>query len=178
MKIIQSTTTHQSGQVTSTGGVADPLDTLARQAQAQENADNADTLDGPTLPGEAEAVPAMTNAQCFAMMLEMVRDVLCSFAKVESPKLTLSSEKIAPAADALGAVADKYGLSLASAAGNYMIEIKAGLIVIPLVLAFRAGLQKEIKDEQAKKKAIEPGAPTAQAVQDLTPQATPHHVVG
>jgi hypothetical protein len=83
----------------------------------------------------------------------MLRDVLCSFAKVETPKVTLSADKIAPAADALGAVADKYGLNLAGAASNYMIEIKAALIVVPMLLAFRAGLMTEIAADNAKQQA-------------------------
>ena len=178
MTVTQFPTTHQGGGVISTGGAADPLDLLARQAANQEAADLAASAGADALTGEAEAVPAMTNAQCFAMMLEMVRDVLCSFAKVESPKVTLSDDKIAPAADALGAVADKYGLNLASSAGNYIIEIKAGVIVIPLLLAFRASLMDEMQASRAKKKAIDPAAPVAQAVQDATPKPTPHYAVG
>jgi hypothetical protein len=131
----------------------DPLELLARQAANQEAADNADTMQAQAQPGEAEAAPAMSNAQCFSMVLEMLRDVLCSFAKVETPKVTLSADKIAPAADALGAVADKYGLNLAGAASNYMIEIKAALIVVPMLLAFRAGLMTEIAADNAKQQA-------------------------
>ena len=178
MNAIQTSQTHQGGQVTSTGGAADPLDTLARQAQAQENADNADALGADALPGEAEAVPSMTNAQCLLMAGEVIRETLCSFAKVETPKETLSSDKLQPAADAIGAVLDKHGLNLAGVAGDYMAEIKALLLTVPLVLACRAGLQGEIAAAKAKKKAIEPGAPAAQAVQELTPQATPHYDLG
>lgn len=143
-------------QNTETVGV-DPLDLLARKAASQEAADNAENQPETGAPGEAPQDPGMSNAQCFAMILEMVRDVLCSVAKVESPKSTLSAEKIAPAAEALGAVADKYGLSLAGAAGNYMVEIKAALVVVPMLLAFRAGLVGEIKAEKARIAASETG---------------------
>jgi hypothetical protein len=123
---------------------SDPLDMLASQAEAQQ----AGEALAAAPEGEAEA-PGLSNAQCFAMAFEMVRDTLCSFAHVKTPKQTLSADKIQPAADALGAVADKYGINLAGAAGNYMVEIKAAMLTVPLLLAFRGGLMTEIKEMKA-----------------------------
>lgn len=177
------TITHNNfqGSVISTGMPADPLDQLASKAAQQEAADNLENSvndpNAPAAPGEAQAAPGMTNAQCFSMLLEMVRDVLCSFAKVESPKTTLSADKIEPAAEALGAVADKYGLSLAGAAGNYMVEIKAALVVVPILLAFRAGLVQEIAADKAKRAAVAGTVATLVASSEPAP-LTGLHVVG
>lgn len=161
---MQTTQINQNGNVTSTGRIPDPLDLLAQKAAHQERMDGAENdAQNMEASGEDEASPGvMTNAQCFSMMLEMLRDVLCGFAKVESPKTTLSNDKIAPAAEALGAVADKYGFNLSSAAGDYMVEIKAALVVIPIVLAMRVGLLAEIAVDKAKrlvKNASDQGLP-------------------
>lgn len=150
---MQVITNHSQGGVTSTG-IPDPLDLLSRQAQAQENADKAETLDGAALPGEAPAETSMGNAACVAMVFEMMRGALVTMANCKSPLVTLSDEKIKPAAEALGAVADKYGIQLAGVAGDYMVELKAAVIVVPMVWAFRGGLVLEIEADKAHRKAL------------------------
>lgn len=136
---------------------ADQLDTLAAQA---------DALDLPA-PGAAPggeggevAAPALTNAQCLSLGYEMARDTLCSFAKVHSPKSTLSNDVIKPMAEAQAAVLDKYGISLQSLGGDYMLEIKAAIVTVPVLLAFRAALVVEMQD---LKKLSNPETETAGA---------------
>ncbi len=126
-----------------------PLEALADQAQE---------LITPPADGDGDAVatddtpaPRMSNAQVLMMGVELVRDTLCSFAKVNSPKATMSNEVMQPVVDANAAVLDKYGIDLNSAAGDYMTEIKAALVTVPVLLAIRSGLQDELRD--AKKPA-------------------------
>lgn len=122
---------------------ASPLEALADQAQ---------DLISPPADGEGDAVttddapaPRMSNAQVLMMAVELVRDTLCSFAKVNSPKTTMSNEVMQPVVDANAAVLDKYGIDLNSAAGDYMTEIKAALVTVPVLLAIRSGLQDELR---------------------------------
>lgn len=139
----------------------DPLDMLADEA-----ADLTSTITGddaqPGAAPEAQA-PSLTNAQCLAMGWEIIRDTLCAVAKVSTPKTTLSAEAIGPMAEAQAAVLDKYGIDLASMSGNYMVEIKAAIVTLPVLLAFRVGLQGELaaanKADKADKPAPAPPPP-------------------
>lgn len=132
---------------------ADPLDILASQAsfeQASANEANA------SLPG-AELLPAdMSNTKCLMMVIEILRETMCSFAKVSSPRQTMKNELMEPVADALGAVLDKYGISLSGVAGDFMTEIKAAIVTIPVLLSIRAGLQTEIREKKQKPTEKEP----------------------
>lgn len=122
---------------------ASPLEALADQAQELITPDTANSDEAGS--DEAAPAPRMTNAQVLMMAVELVRDTLCSFAKVNSPKVTMSNEVMQPVVDANAAVLDKYGIDLNSAAGDYMTEIKAALVTVPVLLAIRAGLQDELR---------------------------------
>ncbi len=136
----------------------DATDLLAAQADALDAASNVTT--GPDGEAQAQEKPALTNEQCLCMGYAMLRETLCSFAKVESPKATLSDDVIAPMAKAQAGVLEKYGINLQSIGGDYMVEIQAAIVTVPVLLAFRAGLQLEIRES----KKIEPGPATADAV--------------
>ena len=124
-----------------TAAAVDPLDLLATLAASL----GAETAANDSQAGDGAAKPAdLTNTQCLAMAVEIVRETLCSFAKVQSPKTTMSNEVMAPVAEALGAVFDKYGISLSGVAGDYMTEIKAAIVAVPVLLSIRSGLQAEV----------------------------------
>lgn len=135
----------------------DPLDDLAAQAQALDAAGAPSTPDA--APAEA-APPALTNAQCLMMAGQTVREALCAFAKVQSPKSTLDDGTLQTVADAIAPVLDKYGVNLASVAGDYMAELRAAIVTVPVILAARAGLIAEIAASKASKTEA-PAAPVA-----------------
>lgn len=134
----------------------DPLDALASQA-ASEQIVTEQGADGQPLAADAPPVD-MSNDKCLMMAFEVMRETLCSFAKVASPKQTMSNEAMQPVADAVGAVLDKYGVSLSGVAGDFMTEIKAAIVTVPVLLSIRAGLQAEIKAKQEKPAEIESAA--------------------
>ena len=80
----------------------------------------------------------------------IIRDTLCTVAKVSSPKKTLSDAALAPVADAIGAVLDKYGVNLGAMAGDWIIEIRAAFVTVPLIIAARAALMSEIAAMKAE----------------------------
>lgn len=126
----------------------DPLDLLANEAA------NNDAAAGPPADGQAagtDAAPAvdMSNTQCLMMAFEVMRETLCSFAKLASPKQTMSNEIMQPVSEAIGAVLDKYGISLSGVAGDFMTEIKAAIVSVPVLLSIRAGVQAELRSKQA-----------------------------
>lgn len=130
----------------------DPLDALANQATTEQA--GADAASGGLSPGGEVVATDLTNAQCLMMAFEIMRETLCSFAKVTSPKTTMANEIMLPVADSVGAVLDKYGVSLSGVAGDFMTELKAAIATVPVLLSIRAGIQAEIA---AKKR--EPDAP-------------------
>ena len=125
---------------------ADPLDLLASQAAKEQSLAGADGN-----PLDADAAPVeMTNSKCLLMAFEVMRETLCSFAKVASPKQTMTNEIMEPVADAVGAVLDKYGISLSGVAGDFMTELKAAIVTVPVLLSIRAELQSEIHAKKEK----------------------------
>ncbi|WP_341904034.1 hypothetical protein [Polaromonas sp. YR568] len=126
---------------------ASPLAALADQAQGllQPPAETG----GDTPEGEVTAPGKMSNAQVLMMAVELVRDTLCTFAKVTSPKTTMANEVMQPVVDANAAVLDKYGVDLSKATGDYMTEIKAAMVTVPVLLAIRSGLSEELKAAKA-----------------------------
>lgn len=124
----------------------DQLDLLAIQAASEQVLTGAD---GQPLATDAAPVE-MTNAKCLLMAFEVMRETLCSFAKVTSPKQTMTNEIMEPVADAVGAVLDKYGISLSGVAGDFMTELKAAIVTVPVLLSIRAGLQTEIIAKKEK----------------------------
>jgi hypothetical protein len=140
----------------------DPLDALA--GAANDAMAPALESDG---DGEGVADPQkLTNAQCLMMVCEIVRDTLCSFAKVTSPKTTMANEVMQPVADSVAAVLDKYGVDLSAAAGDYMIEIKAAITTVPVLLAIRGGLMVELAAAKKQLETVAPGAPLMAVVVD------------
>lgn len=140
-------------------GPADPLDALAGEAeQLQAGIDQASGA--PVGDGQQQPAPALTNAQCIAMALEIVRETTCAFAKVSSLKRTLSAESVGAIAESVGPVFDKYGVNLSAMTGDYMVEIKAATVAGPLLLV----AWKELREEMAamRAKPVEP-APEAAA---------------
>lgn len=130
----------------------DPLDLLAIQAGSEQGA--ADLANAGQTGDDGEVATQLTNAQCLCMAYELMRDTLCEFAKVTSPKSTLSDDVIKPMAEAQAKVLDKYGINLQSMGGDYMLEIKAAIVTVPVLLAFRAGLQDEMKAAKKETEAV------------------------
>lgn len=121
------------------------LDDLAKQADnlnsQQPDPDNAQ-------PGQAAPLP-MTNAQALGAAFELVRETLCIVANVQSPRTTLATDKLQPIADAWGAVCDKRGISLVDMLGDYILELKALGMTVPLFLVAKAALAAEIADKKS-----------------------------
>lgn len=138
---------------------ANPLDALA--AQADQAASPPPPADGEAAPGEDAKPPAkLSNEQCLMMVIEMVRETLCKIAKVESPKSTMSNEVMQPVVDSWGEVLSKYGIDLSAAAGDYIVEIKAAILTVPVLLAIRSGLQAEVKASKVTTVDAAPAAGT------------------
>lgn len=145
----------------------DPLEQLAGEAEAlqagidQANQEAAGEGGAPA----AAAPPVLTNAQCLAMGLQIVRETLCAVAKVSSPKRTLDDATITTVADAVAPVLEKYGINLQGMAGGYMLELRAAMVTVPVLLAFRAGLLDELRAMKAKPvdQASAAPAPAAEA---------------
>lgn len=140
--------------ITENGQPTDPLDNLADEAAG---------LDGPA-PGAEQASgapPELTNTQIVAMALEMIRDTLCAVAKVLSPKKTLDQAAIVAVADAIGPVLDKYGIKLQAVLGDYMLELRAAFVTVPIMLAAWTELREEIRAMKAKPVETAETAPTA-----------------
>ena len=134
--------------------VTDPLDVLAREAEGVDTSGAP-----PEQPGQAQPAE-LSNAQCLAMCLQMIRETLCGIAKVTSPKHTLDDATIQTVADAVAPVLDKHGINLAAVAGDYMIELRAVVVTVPIILAARAALVDEMRSMKAKPIEPEP-APAA-----------------
>lgn len=121
----------------------DPLDALANEAM--KDLAGADVANADQVGDGVAVVKDLTNAQCLMMAFEIMRETLCSFAKVTSPKQTMANDVMLPVADSVGALLDKYGVSLSGVAGDFMTEIKAAIATVPVLLSIRAGLQAEMK---------------------------------
>lgn len=141
-----------------------PLDRLAAQADQgaaesdQEQADEQGAPEGPSL----------TNEQCLGVAWELIRDTLCGFAGVNTPRITLANERIAPMVKAQAAVLDKYGIDLQATAGGYMVEITAAIATLPVLWAFKEGLANELA--ASKKTTV---TPVADADTKPAPAAAP-----
>lgn len=140
----------------------DATDLLIAQADALET-ETAQAAGPGETGAPAEEKPALSNEQCLSMGYAMLRETLCTFAKVKTPHATLSDDVIAPMAKAQAAVLEKYQINLQSIGGDYMVEIQAAIITVPIVLAFRAGLQTEIAE--SKKLTAPAATETALAVE-------------
>ena len=134
--------------------VGDPLDQLANDAAG------IDTTGLPPQPDQAQEQAPMTNTQVIAACFELIREGLCTVAKVKSPRATASNEVLQPLADAWGAVCDKHRWNLAEMVGDYILEFKAVTLTIPVIMAARVALAEEIKAMKAKPVEVEP-APAA-----------------
>lgn len=137
------------------------LDAIA--AQADEALQPPPVTDGVTDLDVAEqsapAVPVMTNAQCILMGLQMVRESLTGFAKLESPKAVLADNVIQGPADAIGEVFDKHGWNLQAAAGDWLPELKAIMVTAPVLLAAWTAIRAEVKAKDAAKGEGQGAAP-------------------
>ena len=126
-------------------GANDPLDALAAEAAG---------LDAPPAGEAGPAGPApppeLSNAQIVAMALEMIRDTLCAFAKVMSPKKTLDEAAVKAVAEAIGPVLDKYGVKLSDVLGDFMLELRAAFVTVPIMLAAFTELREEMRAMKAK----------------------------
>lgn len=129
----------------------DPLEMLAREAE-QVGAD-ADPAGEGGSPDEPQPIAALTNGQVLTMAFELIRETMCIVAGVASPKTTLSTDKLAPLGDAWGAVCDKHGLMLADVVGDYMVELKALALTVPVVMAAKNALAAEVAQLKARAEA-------------------------
>ena len=142
---------------------ADPLDAMAAAADADMN--NAEQTGAPGAPPEPEKPVGLKNEQCLLGGLQMIRETVCAIAGVQSPKVTLADDKLQPIAKANAEVLDKYGLSLSDMGGEYMVEIKAAIVTLPVLFFAYAALKAEMN---ARQKPATPATP-AQATE--TPMA-------
>ena len=126
-------------------GQRDPLDDLAAEAAGLNPPPGGEgDQAGPAPP------PALTNAQIVAMALEMIRDTLCAVAKVVSPKKTLDDTAVKAIGDAIGPVLDKYGVKLSVVLGDFMLELRAASVTVPILLAAWSELREEVRAMKAK----------------------------
>lgn len=147
---------------------ADELAGLIREAdELQADADQASTAPG-AAPGQP-APPGMTNAQCLTMALQIVRETLCSVVKVQSPRTTLDDAACSAVGEAVAPVLDKHGINLGNMAGDYMAELRALAVTVPIALAVRTALLEELAARRAKPIKPEPAAPAAPAADDGEP---------
>lgn len=131
------------------------LDNLAGQADRLDQ-----DQDGPgqgDQAGPAGPLP-MGNAQALTMAFELIRDTVCTVARVKSPRQVLTGPAMAPLADAWAAVLDKHGVSLSSMVGDYLVEFRAIGLTVPLLLAAREAIREELAARNAK--PIEPESST------------------
>lgn len=140
---------------------AQPADELAGLVrEADQLGAEADQAAAAGEPGQADA-PALTNAQCLTMGLQIVRETLCTVAKVNSPKRTMDDASCQAVGEAVAPVLDKYGINLGNMAGDFMAELRALAVTVPIVLAVRSALLDELAAKRAK--PIEPEAGQAAA---------------
>lgn len=144
--IIRNTDAQQADELAGLVREADQLGAEADQAAAAGE------------PGQADqaAAPALTNAQCLTMGLQIVRETLCTVAKVTSPKRTMDDQACQAVGEAVAPVLDKYGINLGNMAGDFMAELRALAVTVPIVLAVRSALLDELAAKRAK--PIEPEA--------------------
>ncbi len=140
---------------------ADPLAALASEAKAMDGpaagVTDADVSDAQ----EAAKPPTLTNQQCILMAGQIVRDTLCALAKVESPRRTLDDATLGTVADAVAPVLDKHGIQLGTVGGDYMAEIRAAMVVVPVILATRAALRDELAARDLAKAEADKPTPAA-----------------
>ncbi len=134
------------------GSPMDPLDALANDAAG------IDTTGLPPGPDEAVSPAELTNCQCLVMALQMIRETLCAIAKVTSPKHSFDDATIQTVADAVAPVLDKHGINLAAVAGDWMIELRAVVVTVPIILAARVALLEEMRAMKAKPITPEPAS--------------------
>lgn len=132
------------------------LDRLADEAALFD-----DDADEAASPSGAQGAPRLTNAALLLAALELVRETVCTVAGVKSPRATLSSDKLEPLADAWGAVCDKHGIELQAVVGDWLVEIRAVALTVPLVLGARAALVAEIADKRSGAAGGDASAPAA-----------------
>lgn len=140
-----------------------PRDELAGLADEARRADAEAAAAGqPGAPGEQPAdgaPPPLTNAQCIAMGLQVIRETVAGLAKLDTPRQTLSDANCTTVGDAVGPVLDKYGIQLGAAVGDFAIELRAAMVAGPLLwVAYRAA-QDELRARRAK--PVEPEAAPA-----------------
>lgn len=105
------------------------------------------------------AAPQLTNAQCVMMAIGLVRETMASMADLQSPRVHLADDKIKAPADAIAAVLDKYHINLQAIGGNYLVEINALAVTMPVVLGAYAAIKAEIRAKDAARSAAPPPAP-------------------
>lgn len=141
MNVIRNTT-----PTTDQAAAVDPLDQLAAEAGAA-------TSGTPAAPGAPAAAgdqagqgdaPPLSNTDAIMAGVGVMRETLCGFAKLKSPRETMADDLMRPGAVAVAAVLDKYGINLSGMAGGYLVEIQAAMVVVPIVLTIRSGIQSEM----------------------------------
>lgn len=126
----------------------EPVSELERLADQADQLGAAADPDHGGAPGADQAPAPLTNSQVLITAFELVRETLCTVAGVTSPRRTVSTEQLAPLADAWGAVCDKHGVDLSTMVGDYILEFKAIALTVPVILAARNALQAEIAEKR------------------------------
>lgn len=155
MKLIR----HEDNPATG-AGPANPFEALAGEAAELDQADGGEGSGDQGGPG---ATPEPSNAEIITVGLELVRDTLCAFAKVSSPKRTLDKATIETLAGVWAPVCDKHGWRLSSMAGDYLPELRAGMVTAGVVVAAWGELREEMRAMKAKPVEAE-SAPAAAPV--------------
>lgn len=150
--------------------VPDPL--LARAISVQSTLDGAA---GTAAPGgasssaPADAPPALPLEKELAAVAETVGAVLAQF--FPSLKPVLTPEKCAAIGDAVAPVLVKYGLEKYIAGLAWRTELKALMVVGPIVLAVKAAIAQDLAAMRAR--ATSKPAVKASPADTVTPGASP-----
>lgn len=141
----------------------DPLDALAAQAGASMATPplGEGVTDLDAAGGHAEdAPPPMTNEQALAGALAAGREAFCVFTKLQSPRATLTDDKVQQLAGLWGPVLSKHGIDLGRYLGDYALEVAAVIGTFGIAAAVRAGVQAEMAERKRAAEAL-PAADSA-----------------
>lgn len=116
----------------------DPLDALAAQAETLNASEEPQ-------PGQAQAIPPLTNAQAIAGAIGAGREAFCFFTKLKSPRAVLDDATVSQLGELWGPVLDKHGINLSAYLGDYGLEIAAAIGTFAIAAQLRTAINAEIK---------------------------------
>ena len=143
---------------------ATPLDGLAA-AIAADPALKTDGQGNEDAPEQDAAEPQLSNAQLFAVGVEIGAQLFTVITKIKAPQNVLSHERCAQLGELWGPVLDKYGINAGQFMGAWQLEIAAVMGTVGVVLELRSAVRAEIAQRQAEQqKEAEPQGVTGSAI--------------